>query len=113
MGSRSERQKIHLENPDVKLMVTLMTLFRLRWVEGVLRLLQVHLRGTGQRLQAQLCKTAEGGATAPFPGQVLGEVLQRGEKAVHLVRSVLASRPLSWSSWVLRSNLPLSLCRTL
>ena len=36
-----------------------------------------------------------------------------GEKAVHLVRSVLASRQLSWSSWVLRSNLPLSRCRTL
>ena len=45
--------------------------------------------------------------------QALGKVLRRGEKAVHLVRSVLASRPLSWSSWVLRSNLPLSRCRTL
>ena len=53
----------------------------------------------------------QGGATAPFPGAGRGPPA-RG-KGSSLVRSVLASRPLSWSSWVLRSNLPLSRCRTL
>ena len=88
-----------------------MTLFRRRLVGGVLRLPQIHLRGIGLRLQAQL---PQGGSRVErqLRFQVLGEVLQRGEKVVDLVRSVLASRPLSWSR-VLRSNLPFFRFRTL